>query len=132
MEAAVITTIENGNMTKDLALITTISDPNVLNTEEFIKAVRDTYEGKTEKKTELTAPAENDVEELYDAFLDTRSYKKKREILRELQRDLTDKMITDFAVSIDVVVDPGPIDKRFMSLMRCLDQMAKFETEGLR
>ena len=132
MEAAVITTIENGNMTKDLALITTIQNPNVLNTEEFIKAVKDTYEGKTEKKTEFSAVDDPDIAQLYDAFLDTRSYKKKREILREMQQYLTDKMITDFAVSIDVFVDQGPIDKRYMSLMRCLDQMAKFETEGLR
>ena len=41
-------------------------------------------------------------------------------------------MITDFAVSIDVVVDEGPIDARYLSLMRCLDQMAKFETNRLR
>ena len=72
------------------------------------------------------------VDDLYEDFLDSNSYKKKREILRELQRDVTDKMITDFAVSIDVVVDEGPIDARYLSLMRCLDQMAKFETNRLR
>ena len=32
-------------MTKDLALITTISDPVVLNSEDFIKAIRSTLEG---------------------------------------------------------------------------------------
>lgn len=34
-------TIESGKMTKDLAAITTFSDPTVLNTEEFILAVRE-------------------------------------------------------------------------------------------
>ena len=129
MEDAVIKTIESGSMTKDLALITTIKNPNVLNTQDFIKAIKDTYDGKALPKA---ASSNKNVEDLYEEFLDTSSYKKKREILRELQKDLTDKMITDFAVSIDVVVDQGPIDARYLSLMRCLDQMAKFETEGLR
>ena len=40
LEEACISTIESGNMTKDLALITTIENPNVLNSFEFIKAIR--------------------------------------------------------------------------------------------
>ena len=40
LEKACITTIEEGKMTKDLALITTIENPQVLNSFEFIKAIR--------------------------------------------------------------------------------------------
>lgn len=40
LEAATVATIESGKMTKDLALITSIANPTVLNSEEFIKAVR--------------------------------------------------------------------------------------------
>ena len=40
LEKATIDTIEAGEMTKDLALITSIQNPTVLNTENFIKAVR--------------------------------------------------------------------------------------------
>ncbi len=39
LEKATIDTIEAGEMTKDLALITTLSDPVVLNSEDFIKAI---------------------------------------------------------------------------------------------
>jgi len=39
LEQATIDTIEAGEMTKDLALITTIKNPTVLNSEEFIKAI---------------------------------------------------------------------------------------------
>ncbi len=39
LEKATIDTIEDGKMTKDLALITTIQNPVVLNSEEFIKAI---------------------------------------------------------------------------------------------
>ena len=41
LEKAVISTIEEGKMTKDLALITTTPDPTVLNSREFIQAVRE-------------------------------------------------------------------------------------------
>lgn len=39
LEKATIDTIESGNMTKDLALITTLPNPTVLNSEDFIKAI---------------------------------------------------------------------------------------------
>ncbi len=44
LEKATIDTIENGTMTKDLALITTMKDVTVVNSEEFIKAIRKTLE----------------------------------------------------------------------------------------
>ncbi|SEG20725.1 isocitrate dehydrogenase (NADP) [Eubacterium ruminantium] len=44
LEKATIDTIEGGQMTKDLALITELSDVTVLNTENFIKAIRTTLE----------------------------------------------------------------------------------------
>ncbi|MDE5873121.1 MAG: NADP-dependent isocitrate dehydrogenase [Lachnospiraceae bacterium] len=44
LEAATIKTIEDGKMTKDLALITTLENVTVLNSEDFIKAIRETLE----------------------------------------------------------------------------------------
>ena len=44
LEKATIDTIENGTMTKDLALITTMKDVTVADSEEFIKAIRKTLE----------------------------------------------------------------------------------------
>ena len=41
LEAATISTIESGKMTKDLALITSLKDVTVLNSEQFIKAIRE-------------------------------------------------------------------------------------------
>ena len=45
LEKACVCTIEDGKMTKDLALITSIENPTVLSSEGFIKAVRETLEG---------------------------------------------------------------------------------------
>ena len=42
LEKATLDTIESGKMTKDLALITTIEHPTVLNSKDFILAIRET------------------------------------------------------------------------------------------
>ena len=44
LEKATISTIESGKMTKDLALITTLEDVTVLNSQDFIKEIRKTLE----------------------------------------------------------------------------------------
>ena len=44
LEAACIKTIEDGKMTKDLALITSLENPTVLNSRDFIVAIRETLE----------------------------------------------------------------------------------------
>lgn len=44
LEKATLSTIEDGKMTKDLALITSLKEVEVLNSENFIKAIRSTLE----------------------------------------------------------------------------------------
>ena len=44
LEEATLSTIESGKMTKDLARITSIENPTVLNSEQFILAIRETLD----------------------------------------------------------------------------------------
>ena len=44
LEKATIATIESGKMTKDLALITSLDNVEVLNSQNFIKAIKETLE----------------------------------------------------------------------------------------
>ena len=44
LEKATLSTIESGKMTKDLALITSLKDVTVLNSQDFIKAIREKLE----------------------------------------------------------------------------------------
>jgi len=44
LEKATLQTIEEGKMTKDLALITSLENVTVLNSEGFIRAIRDTFD----------------------------------------------------------------------------------------
>ena len=46
LEKATIATIESGRMTKDLALITSLKDVNVLNSQDFIREIRNTMENE--------------------------------------------------------------------------------------
>ena len=46
LEVATLKTIEDGKMTKDLALITSISNPTILNSKDFILAIREELENK--------------------------------------------------------------------------------------
>ncbi|MDE5778398.1 MAG: NADP-dependent isocitrate dehydrogenase [Lachnospiraceae bacterium] len=50
LEKATLETIESGKMTKDLALITTIENPTVLNSENFIKEIRKNLEERLNEK----------------------------------------------------------------------------------
>ncbi len=75
---------------------------------------------------------EEKLPEISEKFFDADSCKKKREILVRYKDEIDDRMITNFAFSLDCVVESGPFDQRYYSLLRCLDQMCKFETDGLR
>ena len=44
LEQATIQTIESGKMTKDLALITSLENVTVLNSQDFIKAIKNSLE----------------------------------------------------------------------------------------
>ncbi len=46
LEKATLKTIESGRMTKDLALITNLKDVTVLNSQDFIKEIRNTLDGE--------------------------------------------------------------------------------------
>ena len=75
-----------------------------------------------------------DQDELYEQFLDARYIREKLEILQKIHRKglLTDKMISDFAVTLDTVVSGTDLEERYYDLLQCMESMARFETTGLR
>ncbi len=50
LEKATLATIESGKMTKDLALITSLTDVTVLNSQDFIKAIREELDKELDKE----------------------------------------------------------------------------------
>lgn len=73
-----------------------------------------------------------DPNELLYAFLDAPSLKEKLKILEYRKETPTDLMITNMAISVDVVIKEGPPEERLDELMDCLRTMARFECTRLR
>ena len=126
LEKASIATIESGKMTKDLSLITSMDNPITLTSEEFIKAIRE----KLEKLQGGEAKDERLVK--LEEFLDCKTVADKRDVFKEMKDILDDKLINDIAASLDIVVDEGDIEKRYRSILNCLNTMEKYETSRFR
>lgn len=65
-------------------------------------------------------------------FLDSETIDEKLEILRVMRKKLDDKTITDIAVTMDLVIEEGPLEGRIKSLEDCLKTRARYETTRLR
>ena len=65
-------------------------------------------------------------------FLDTDDWDMKYNILVSLRDKMTDKLVDDFAVALDIVIPEGPLDKRYEELKNCLRTRQKFESQRLR
>ncbi len=65
-------------------------------------------------------------------FLDADTYEEKRNILVRMKGDMTDRLIDDIAASMDVAVEKGDINERYISLLNCVDMMAKYEVNRFR
>ena len=65
-------------------------------------------------------------------FLDADTFEEKRRVLINIKDGITDRLIDDMAAAIDVTVDEGDIDTRFMSLLNYINTRAKYEVNRLR
>jgi len=67
-------------------------------------------------------------------FLDTDDFEERYKILKVLEHDneLTDSIVDNLAAAIDVVIDDGPLGKRFDELKTCVRTRAKYESTRLR
>lgn len=74
------------------------------------------------------------IEELIITFLDERDFKEKDKILSEIatRPELNNGLIDNLAAAIDVVIDEGPLEKRFASLRTCVQTRARYENTRLR
>lgn len=105
--------------------------------DELPSMFQDSEDGRGVSSQNLqTSAAEADENEgvnpLLLLFLDAETYEEKRRILLSIKGEITDRLIDDIAVSMDVTVDKGELDERFASLLACVDTMAKFEVDRLR
>ncbi len=73
------------------------------------------------------------AEEKMMAFFDAETMEKKYSILQEMRGNITDQMINNMAVVLDVVIEEGDLDQRYEELKRCVRTFQKYEVErGIR
>lgn len=79
-------------------------------------------------------PAENEqgCNQYLLQFLEAETIKEKKAILISIRSKVDDRLINDISASMDIVIDEGDIDKRFNSLLNCLNTMSKFECDRFR
>ncbi len=65
-------------------------------------------------------------------FLDADTYEEKYQVLNEIQDEMTDRLIDDIAVVLDVVIPEGDVDARFCQLKNIILTRKKYETNRFR
>lgn len=65
-------------------------------------------------------------------FLDADTDEARYRIVSEMADIIDDHLIDTMAVVLDVVIDDGPIDKRYQELKNCLHTRMRYETNRLR
>ena len=78
---------------------------------------------------------ESDVEEQIDPwllqFLDTDTMEEKYQIVCDIKNDITDRLIDDLAVAVDVVIPEGKLSDRYEQLKYCIRIRQKYEQTSL-
>ena len=78
---------------------------------------------------------ESDVEEQITPwllrFLDTDTMEEKYQIVCDIKNDITDRLIDDLAVAVDVVIPEGKLSDRYEQLKYCIRTRQKYEQTSL-
>lgn len=78
---------------------------------------------------------ELDVEEQINPwllrFLDTDTMEEKYQIVCDIKNDITDRLIDDLAVAVDVVIPEGKLSDRYEQLKYCIRTRQKYEQTSL-
>lgn len=84
-----------------------------------------------ETEPKRTPAAKKEIRELLMDFYDADTNSQRYDILLAMQNDITDIMIDNMAVVLDVVIPEGDLYGRFEELKRCLSTRQKYELPRL-
>ncbi len=79
-----------------------------------------------------TSESEEQANPFLLRFLDADTYEEKYKILNEMENDITDRLINDFSVVLDVVIPEGDLTGRYIQLKQCVATMCRYETTPIK
>ena len=88
-----------------------------------------TQEPKLLKSENAVKPAEErkSAEDKLMAFFDAQTMEEKYKILVDMEEDINDHMINNMAVVLDVVIEEGPLERRYEELKTCVRTFQRYE-----
>lgn len=99
------------------------------------------YEKNETAETAAAEPVRSEEEERTEdlgvnpdllAFLELDTLSEKLEMFRDLRKRMDDHLLDSIAASLDIVVEEGPLQKRYQEVLNCLETMKHFECSRFR
>lgn len=81
---------------------------------------------------EDSAEQKKSAEDKLMAFFDAETMEEKYKILVDMQEEINDHMINNMAVVLDVVIEEGPLERRYEELKTCVRTFQRYECSRLR
>lgn len=85
-----------------------------------------------EEKCKRPLKKQYSAEELFYQFLNTDTYKEKLEIFLDMKDKADEKILTNIAVSLDIVLEEDDLEEIYIIIRQNLETYAKFECNRLR
>ena len=92
----------------------------------------DTETAKSERAENTEGGEEEQADPVLLQFLDTDTFEEKYQLLKSLRGVITDRLIDDFSVTLDLVIPEGDTNVRYQQLLNSVRTMQKFETTRFR